>query len=99
MVCDGLWQVASVCVYFQTGSTSGTLQVTRDTGTNAPGAGTVQLTGTISLAAASQQLVLNGTVIASPTTFGPGDRLGILIAGTMTSLAGGVGVISMRRIG
>ena len=95
---EGRWQVSGVSVYFQTGSTSGTLNVSVDTGTNAPGAGTAQLSSTISLAAASQQLSLNGTLIASPTVAGPGDRISIVIAGTMTSLANGMGTIWLKRI-
>ncbi len=99
VVREGRWRLAGISVYFQTGSTSGTLQVTVDTGTTAPGAGTVQLTSTISLAAASQQLPLNGSRIASPTVAGPGDRFSILIAGTMTSLANGLANISLERVG
>jgi hypothetical protein len=95
---EGRWQVSGVTEYHQTGSTSGTLTVTVDTGTTAPGAGTAQLTGTISLAAATQQVVQNGTLIATPTVAGPGDRIGILIAGTMTSLAGGGVTIWMKRV-
>ena len=96
---EGLWVFDSVTLYFQTGSTSGSLQVTHDTSTNAPGAGTVQLTGVISLAAAAQQTVLTGTRIASPTTYSPGDRVGLLFAGTVTNLVSLVGSVGMKRIG
>jgi hypothetical protein len=95
---EGRWQVSGVSEYHQTGSSSGTLNVTVDTGTNAPGAGTAQLSATISLAAATQQVSQNGTLIATPTVAGPGDRISILIAGTMTSLANGMGTIWLRRV-
>ena len=95
---EGRWRVAGVTEYHQTGSTSGTLNVSVDTGTNAPGAGTAQLSATISLAAATQQVSQNGTLIATPTVAGPGDRISIVIAGTMTSLAQGMCTIWLERI-
>lgn len=98
LVREGRWQLDGVTVYFQTGSTSGTLNVSVDTGTNAPGAGTAQLSSTISLAAAAQQTQLNGTLITTPTVAGPGDRFSVVIAGTMTSLANGMANISIKRV-
>ncbi len=95
---EGVWVLESITEYHQTGSTSGTLTVTVETGTTAPGSGTAQLTAVISLAAATQQILQNGTLIASPTEIGPGNRASMLIAGTMTSLANGGAVISFRRI-
>jgi hypothetical protein len=95
---EGRWRLAGITLYFQTGSTSGAIQVTVDTGTNAPGTGTVQLTGVISLAVAVQQTALNGTLIASPTVAGPGDRFSILISGVMASLANGMANISLERV-
>lgn len=98
IVREGRWQLQGVTEYHQTGSTSGTLNVTVDATTTAPGAGTAQLSATISLAAATQQLSQNGTLIATPTVAGPGDRFSILIAGTMTSLANGLANISIVRV-
>jgi hypothetical protein len=97
-ITEGRWQLDKVSEYHQTGSTSGTMSVTVDTGTQAPGAGTAQLTATLSLAAATQQIVQNGAVIASPTVAGPGDRFSILIAGTMTNLASCTALVSIKRI-
>lgn len=92
------WVLHDVLEYHQTGSTSGTMNLTVDTGTTAPGAGTAQLSATISLAAATQQVVQQGSLIATPTVMGPGSRLSILIAGTMTSLANGIVVYRLKRV-
>ena len=79
-----------------TASTSGTLQLEKCTGTTAPGSGTVLLTATVSLAGAANTVV-SGTVLATPDTIklATGDRLGIVIAGTMTSLVGGIATITL----
>jgi len=98
MATNGRWNVASITCYFQTGSTSGTLNLSADSGTQAPGAGTAILSANISLAAAAQQTVLNGTLASPNPVLGPGDRLAIEIGGTMTSLANGIAVIRMRRL-
>lgn len=73
-----------------TASTSGTLQIEKCTSTTAPGSGTVLLTGTMSLAGTANTVV-SGTLISTVAslTLAAGDRLSIVIAGTMTNLAGG----------
>lgn len=78
----------SVKEVHSTASSSGTLQIEKLTGTTAAGSGTNLLTGTISLAGTANT-VLSGTLIATiaSLTFAAGDRLGVVIAGTMTSLA------------
>ena len=98
IVPEGRWQLAGVRTYVQTGSTSGTFNVEVATGSTGLGSGTAQLTGTVSLAAAVQQVTQIGTLIASPTVMGPGDRLNALIAGTLTSLAGGMAQVELVRI-
>jgi len=72
-----------------TASSSGTLTVEKATGTTAPGSGTALLTGTMSLAGTANTVV-SGTLIATVAslTFAAGDRMNIVIAGTMTGLAG-----------
>lgn len=80
------WQVAAVSASFATASSSGTLDLQVDTGTTAPGSGTTQLTGTLSLAGTANTAV-NGTIIASPTTIAAGNRLTFKTGGTLTSLA------------
>jgi hypothetical protein len=79
-----------------TGSTSGTLQIEKLTGTTAAGSGTVLLTGTMDLSATtSANTVITGTLIATVAslTLAAGDRLGIKIGGTMTSLAGAIATL------
>lgn len=98
MVTSGRWQVQSVTVYFQTGSTSGTFNLSADSGTQAPGAGTAILSSNISLAAAAQQTVLNGTLASPNPVLGPGDRLAIEIGGTMTSLANGLATVRLKKV-
>src|SRR5215831_6850032 len=78
------YKVAGVAVSFGTASTSGTLQVEVATGTQAIGAGVNQLTGTVSLSGTANTTV-NGTVIASPTTIGAGNRVNLIFAGTVTN--------------
>jgi hypothetical protein len=80
------------------GSTSGTLQIEKLTGTTAPGSGTVLLTGTIDMSAATAaNTVVNGVLIATLASLllATGDRLGIKIGGTLTSLAGAIASISV----
>jgi hypothetical protein len=96
-VLDGAYQVANVAVTFSTASTSGTLTVTVDTGTNAPGAGTAQLTGTVSLAGTANTVV-NGTLIAAPTTTAAGNRIAFTTAGTLTNLVGCVVTVTLKRV-
>lgn len=78
----------AVSVIWTTGSSSGTLNIEKCTGTTAPGSGTALLTGNVSLAGTGNT-VATGTLIATVAslTLAAGDRLGIVIAGTMTSLA------------
>ena len=93
----GTYQVAGASVVFGTASTSGTMQVEVATGTQAVGGGTNQLTGTMSLAGTANTTV-NGTLIASPTTIAAGNRVNIIIAGTMTSLANCVVTVLLKRV-
>lgn len=90
------YQLAAVTVSFGTASTSGTLQVEVATGTQAIGAGTNQLTGTVSLAGTANTAV-SGTVIASPTTISAGSRVNLIFAGTVTNLANAIVVITLRK--
>lgn len=83
-------RVKSIKEVHATASSSGTLQLEKCTGTTAPGSGTTLLTGTMSLAGTANTVV-SGTLIATVAslTLAAGDRLSIVIAGTMTSLVGG----------
>lgn len=84
-------RLISVSYVHATGSTSGTLQIAKCTGTQAPGSGTNLLTATIDMSATTvANTVTAGTLIATAATltFAQGDRVAIVIAGTLTSLVG-----------
>jgi len=91
------FKIVGVTATFGTASTSGTLQVEVATGTQAVGAGTNQLTGTISLSGTANTPV-NGTVIASPTTIAAGARINLIFAGTVTNLANACIYVALQRI-
>lgn len=99
-VCDtvsGNFQIAAVSVSFGTASSSGTLQVEVATGTQAVGSGTNQLTGTVSLSGTANTTV-NGTLLASPATIVAGNRINIILAGTLTSLANCCVTVILQRV-
>lgn len=86
-------RLKAVSYMHTTGSTSGTLQVEKLTGTTAAGSGTTLLTGTIDLSATTvANTTTNGTLIATVAslTLAAGDRLSVKIAGTMTNLVGAI---------
>jgi hypothetical protein len=87
-ISDDSYQLVGVKTVFGTASTSGTVQLEKLTGTTAPGSGTAMLTGTVALSGTANT-VTSGTLVASQSTLqlNPGDRVGLVIAGTMTNLA------------
>lgn len=91
------YKVVSLAATFGTASTSGTLQVEVATGTQAIASGTNQLTGTVSLSGTANTVV-NGTVIASPTTISAGARINLIFAGTVTNLANCSVTVGILRI-
>lgn len=94
---SGTYKVAAASAVFGTASSSGTLQVEVATGTQAIGAGTNQLTGTMSLAGTANTTV-NGTLIATPTIITAGSRLNLIFAGTVTSLANAAITVSLAKV-
>lgn len=94
---SGTYKIAGVTATFGTASTSGTLQVEVATGTQAIGAGTNNLTGTISLAGTANTPV-NGTIIGSPTTISAGARINLIFGGTVTNLANASITIVLQRL-
>lgn len=77
------------------------LQITKDTGTNAPGAGTDLLTNNTNAGfnmKGTANTVQNGTLVASAAslTLAAGDRLSADYAGTLTSLAGVVVTVTLE---
>src|SRR5437660_11121885 len=94
--CDDTYQVASCTAVAETlGGAASTVTVERLTGVQAPGAGVAQLSAALALNATAHQ-VQNGTVKANPDTFQIGDRVGIVMAGTLTGLVGMVTVTPNR---
>ncbi len=66
-----------------------TLQITKDTGTTAPGAGTALLTSAFNCKGTANTLQIGSLVTTVATrTLAAGDRLGLDFTGTTTSLAG-----------
>lgn len=94
---SGSFVLAGVSAVFTTASSSGTLQVESASGTTALGSGTSQLSSALSLSGTANTTV-NGVLIASPTVLNAGDRLGIILAGTLTSLAGCCVTITLKRV-
>ena len=79
------------------------VQVTKDTGTNAPGAGADLLTNNTNAGfnlKGTANTVQVGTLIATQASLqlAAGDRLSVDFAGTLTTLAGVVITVSLKRI-
>lgn len=84
------YRVKAVSVYASSATTP-TVDIFKDTGTNAPGAGTSVLTGAISFSGVANTVV-NGTLSATVATLtlAAGDRLSAKWGGTVGSLTGAV---------
>lgn len=95
-------KIASVYYVHSTAGTNGSavnIQVTKDTGTTAPGAGTALLTNNSSNgfdAKGTINVIQTGalTATAANLRLAPGDRLSFKTTGTLTSLAGVVLVVN-----
>jgi len=96
-VADGFYVVRQVREVHRVASSSGTLQIEHRASGVAAGSGTNQLTATMSLAGTAN-IPIAGTVIAEPTIITPGDMLGKVIAGTMTSLADCIVNVFIERL-
>jgi hypothetical protein len=98
-IADEALELVGVREVHGTASTSGTLQVEKLTGTQAAGAGTSMLTGTVSLSGTANTVV-SGTLVSSIATkrLAAGDRVGLVIAGTMTNLANCVVELIFKRV-
>lgn len=93
------YQITGVQAVWGVASASGTLTIEKLTGTQAPGGGTVLLTGTISTAGAANT-VATGVLIATLASlqFAAGDRLGLVFGGTETGLVGLDVTATFKRI-
>lgn len=94
---SGQYVVGGVTANFGTTSSSGTAQVEVATGTQAVGSGTNQLQAALSLSGTANTPV-NGTVVASPQTIKAGDRVNVILGGTLTGLANGCVNIVLQRV-
>lgn len=99
----GQYMFSYAIVSFGTTSTSGTLQIERATGTQAIGGGTALLQATLSLSGTANTPV-DSTGSSAPIAatnsliFNGGDRLNILLAGTLTGLANCVVTVVLKRV-
>lgn len=83
----GAYQLLGVSATFTVTSTSGTLQLTHDTGVSAPGSGTAMLSSALSLSGTANTVVSavpSTTLTGAQRVFLPGDRLSVTIGGTVT---------------
>lgn len=97
---DGFtWKVVAASVRFTTAaSAAATAQIEVSASGTAPGSGTVQLTAGMALNG-SANTVVNGTVIASPTTIAAGASLNIQAGGAATTdLVGMVITVALQRV-
>ena len=78
------------------GTGTGTVTVTHDTGTQAPGGGTSLLASAIAVTAVANTVTPGTlTTTTSALTLAKGDRLSVLFAGTLTTLAGVVVTVTL----
>ena len=94
---DGYYQVRDVRESHAVASTSGTLQVEVLVSGQAADTGVDQMTSVINLASTAN-VPQQGTMIETPTQINPGDRVGVVFGGTLTSLVGLSVVVHLERI-
>ncbi|HYE86255.1 MAG TPA: hypothetical protein VEA16_07860 [Vicinamibacterales bacterium] len=105
-IADRAYEVVGVSQIHSTAGSDGSavnLQVTKDTGTNAPGAGTDLLTNNSNAGfnlKGTANTVQTGTLTATLATkrLAAGDRLSVDFAGTLTAVAGVVVTVRLKRL-
>jgi hypothetical protein len=100
-IADRPYQVISVQEIHAVASTGGatTLDVTKDVGTGAPASGSSVLNGTtFNLAATANTLQTILSVNTGVSTLAVGDRLGLKLTGTPTSMTNVTLVIAIRSL-
>lgn len=101
-VSTGSYVVTGVRAIWSTAATNGgtvTYDVFKDTSTNAPGAGTSILTAAVSVKTAVNTVSVPAlTATVATLRMDAGDRLSVVMTGTLTALAGLVVVVSLRPI-
>ena len=96
---EGIWQVDHVIYQQVVNGTSPAFDVLWVAAGTAIGSGTTQLTGTISgSSAGNNNNIVRGTLIAAPTSAGPGQILGVNLTGTTTGMLGTL-QIGLKRTG
>lgn len=89
---DRAYQVIEVHEIHETAGSDGgavTLDITKDTGTNAPGAGSsIFASGTFDLKGTANTLQTKGAVQNTPGCLSRGHRLGLKDTGVLTAVAG-----------
>ena len=98
-IADQPYIVTAVSTVWGTASSSGTVNVEKATGTVAVGSGTAILTASISTATTANT-VATGTLVATTATLtlASGNRLNVLLGGTLTSLANENVTIGLRKL-
>lgn len=95
-IADQAYTVVSINYVNKTAGTgTGTLTVTKDTGTAVPGGGTALITPIAVTAVANTVTPGVITAAAAALTLAAGDRLSALFAGTLTTLAGVVVTVTL----
>ncbi len=96
---EGVWVLQYVSEYHAVvGGSGANFQITVSAGgTQAPSAGTAQLTATVDLTVTAPKMQ-HGTLIASPTQMVRGDVLCLDMSGTLTGLVGRL-TCGVKRVG
>lgn len=98
-IADEAYQITAVRAAWGVASVSATFNIEKLTGTTAPGSGTALLQSVIDTSTTANTVntgTLTGTI--GSLQLAVGDRVGVKIAGTITSLVGGVLTITLKRI-
>ncbi len=99
-IADGYYEVVGVKeAHGVAGGAASAVTVEKLTGTTASGSGTAMLTATIALNGTANT-VLSGTLVATKATLrvAAGDRIGIVLSGTLTGLANCNVSIALKRL-
>lgn len=97
-ICDNVYTITGISYSAKTqGTGTLTCNVTKDTGTQAPGAGVSLQTGTFDCVAIANNTVTAGVLTSTTAnlTTAVGDRLAILFTGTVSTLAGVTVTVTM----
>lgn len=95
---DAAYEVVGAKVIYTVASTSGTIDVKKSTTVQAPASGSSTLTGTISLSTTANTVNSGTPGVGAVPQLAAGNSLSACFAGTMTSLAGGVLTVFLKRI-